>query len=96
MINYNHCDNTSSYPNIISNNYSHDDSINSHCLTEDNTNEIFCFDTRGFHSTTQDTDTSCENTPVNKKFDHYTDIKTQYITTFFNTTVGIQSINHVA
>ena len=56
------------YPNIIPYHYGHNNSINSHCFTEDNTDEIFSLDTRGFHSTSYDAGSSCKDTPANKEY----------------------------
>lgn len=48
-------------------NNSHNDTIDSDSLTENDTNQIFGTDTWSFNPTAQDAATSCINSPVRRK-----------------------------
>lgn len=54
------------YLQIVSHNNSHDDTIDSYSLTEDDTDKVFGFNARCFNTTTQYASSCGKNTPEKK------------------------------
>ena len=52
------------YGDIICDDNSHNDTIDSHGLTKDDTDQVFGLDSWGFYTTSQDTGSSCKYTPI--------------------------------